>query len=193
MNKKLVIDGHKAVDLGLSVKWATCNLGAESPDSFGNFYKWGETEPSEDDSWEKYKYYDIKRDTHQRIGYEISGTQFDAVRKSWGNNWRMPTFMEVCELRRCTWKWGVLNGVYGYYVTGHNGNSIFLPVCNLESIQNIGSRDYWTGTMGDDDPIISEPICLTLEVYDSRYPNSIAYSNESSPCFCLPIRPVIDI
>ena len=113
--------GHEWVDLGLSVKWATCNVGASSPEGYGDYYAWGETSTKssyDEDScatWDK------------QIG-DIAGTSRDVARVKWGGSWRMPTWAEFAELLgECTRTWTTRNGVNGCEVTGPNGNSIFVP------------------------------------------------------------------
>lgn len=115
------------VDLGLSVNWAGWNIGATSPEELGNRYAWGETETREKYTYENYKYYNPDS-IYTDIGYNISGTQYDAARKNWGGSWRMPTRVEMQELvDKCTWEWTSFNNSPGYKVIGPNGNSIFLP------------------------------------------------------------------
>lgn len=117
-----------AVDLGLSVYWASCNVGAEKPEDYGDFYAWGETKPKDSYTIDKYSYYNSKKDEYIDIGQDISGTEYDAATVNLGNDWRMPTQSEAKELsENCTWEWTQINGVNGYKVTGKNGNSIFLP------------------------------------------------------------------
>ena len=87
-------NGHEWVDLGLSVKWATCNVGASRPEQYGNYYAWGETttksEYTRDNSKTMYK----------NLG-DISGNaQYDAARANWGGSWRMPRKAEFDELRK---------------------------------------------------------------------------------------------
>ena len=110
------INGHEYVDLGLSVKWATCNVGAETPDEYGDYYYWGATEP-----WDY-------GDPAEEIT-EISGNpEYDAARANWGGSWRLPTLEEIYELTdNCSWELTEQNGHNGMRVTGPNGNSIFLP------------------------------------------------------------------
>ncbi|MBQ8422787.1 MAG: hypothetical protein IJY36_00810 [Coprobacter sp.] len=163
-------DKIEAVDLGLSVKWATCNIGASSPEKFGGYYAWGETEEKESYSWDNYKYWtdnngdgkyyiydedgDLRVDESELtdIGENISGTEYDVARVKWGDNWRMPTQGEKGELvRKCTWTWGDYNGVNGWHITGPNGNSIFLPAAGYrtEELISAGTQsgtDYWTAT-----------------------------------------------
>ena len=115
------------VDLGLSVKWASCNLGASTPAGKGGYYAWGETSTKTKYTKENYAYYK-EGSGYTDIGKNISGTQYDAATVNLGKDWRMPTKDEVQELcEKCTFTYGEVDGVKGYYVTGKNGNSIFLP------------------------------------------------------------------
>lgn len=125
------------VDLGLSVKWASCNLGASTPAGEGGYYAWGETSTKKEYSKENYAY-----STYTDIGKEISGTQYDAATVNLGKDWRMPTKEEVRELcEKCTFTYGDVDGVKGYYATGKNGNSIFLP-CYGYDIYNPYSSNH---------------------------------------------------
>lgn len=125
-------EGHiHAVDLGLSVKWACCNIGANSPEEYGGYYAWGETK--EKDTYASSTYLWIDIDTNEMIKYNESDgktilePEDDAAHILWDNDWRMPTQSEIQELMDlCTWEWTSINGVNGYKVSG-NGNSIFLP------------------------------------------------------------------
>lgn len=120
------------VDLGLSVYWASCNLGAEKPEESGDYYAWGETKPKSNYSEYNYSYYDANTTVMTDIGNDISGTQFDAATVNLGSDWRMPTKIEMKELMdNCEWKWSQINNINGYVVTGKNGNSIFLPAACL--------------------------------------------------------------
>lgn len=133
------INGYGYVDLGLSVKWATCNIGAYSPEDAGDYYGWGSTVPNKD----------AGRFEDNPIT-EISGTDYDVVRTIWGKTWRIPTSSEMNELcKNCTWVWTTLNGRKGYSVTGPNGNSIFLPAvsCLHIDLVSFGTDGYyWTST-----------------------------------------------
>lgn len=120
------------VDLGLSVKWASVNLGASLPQESGNYYAWGETSPKEKYTAETYAYYNSSTTTYTDIGDDISGTSYDAATVNLGKNWRIPTIDEMNELKtKCTWQWTQKEGVNGYLVTGTNGNSIFLPAAGM--------------------------------------------------------------
>jgi hypothetical protein len=114
--------GHEWVDLGLSVKWATCNVGASTPGDYGNYYAWGETATKSN--------YDFATcaSTGKSWGDIGGNPSRDAARANWGGSWRMPTKAEFQELvDNCTWTWTTQNGKNGYKVTGKNGQSIFLP------------------------------------------------------------------
>lgn len=143
------INGHEYVDLGLSVKWATCNVGASQPHELGYYFAWGEIRPKDFYGSENSETYEVN------VGEDISGNpNHDAVTSNWGGSWRMPTKWEALELvNRCTWEKGNLNGRNGIKVTGPNGNSIFLPAagsCNggwLNSLDEVLS--YWCSTSED--------------------------------------------
>ena len=136
---------YEAVDLGLSVKWATFNVGATKPEEYGDYFAWGEISP-------KSSYYESNSVTYGKSMSDISGNaQYDAARANWGGDWRMPTTSEQRELlNNCSWQWTTLNGVNGYRVTGPNGNSIFLPAAgfrNGTSLYYEGSNGYyWSST-----------------------------------------------
>ncbi len=140
------INGHEYVDLGLSVKWATCNVGASSASDWGNYYAWGETTTKTE-----YNYGECA--TWQKNLGDISGdSRYDAARRNWGGSWRMPTKAECQELvDNCTWTWTTQGGHNGYRVTSKkNGNSVFLPAAgyrNGSSLYGQGeSGYYWSST-----------------------------------------------
>ena len=140
------VTAGRVVDLGLSVYWASCNLGAEKPEEFGNYYAWGETKTKSNYTQENYSYYNANTTQYTDIGSDISGTQYDAATVNLGSDWRMPTKAEMQELvNKCTWEWTQINGVNGYKVTGTNGNSIFLPAAGY-AFYNGSDLNYWTGS-----------------------------------------------
>ena len=116
------LNGHEWVDLGLSVLWATCNVGASSPSDYGNNYAWGETKTKSSYTEENSKTYNVDMP-------DISGKpKYDAATANWGGGWRMPTKEELKELvDNCSWQWTSKGGHRGCKVTGPNGSSIFLP------------------------------------------------------------------
>ncbi|MBR5323957.1 MAG: hypothetical protein IKV14_03955 [Muribaculaceae bacterium] len=160
-------NGHEYVDLGLpsGIKWATCNVGADTPEEYGDYFAWGETEPRTFYNWSTYKYCNGSNTTMTKYCTSSSyGTvdnkkvlelEDDAARVNWGGKWRMPTKAEQDELRNtsnCTWEWTTQNGVNGYKVTSVvNGNSIFLPAAgyrNDGSIYSAGSLGYyWSSSL----------------------------------------------
>lgn len=140
-NNNAQVTSGDAVDLGLSVKWASCNVGATSPEENGDLFAWGETETKSKFSQENYLYYDSELESYMDIGTDIKGTDYDVAHVKWGGNWRMPTFDELQELKKkCEWKWSKFNGVNGYVVTGPNGNSIFFPPNKLQNF-------FWASTI----------------------------------------------
>lgn len=150
------INHPHAIDLGLpsGTKWACCNVGASSPEGYGGYYAWGETEEKESYYWEDYKYHNGSVGEFSYIGSNISGTSYDVAHVKWGGSWRMPTHDEIKELvNNCTWKWTAQNGVKGQLVTGPNGNSIFLPAagdCDDSYFLNCGSIGfYWSATLNE--------------------------------------------
>lgn len=133
-----VPDLIEAVDLGLSVLWASCNVGAHEPEGYGKYFAWAETETKSYYDWETYYYSDsaynklTKYCNKSAYGMEDTLTKLqpadDAAHVRWGDGWRIPTLSETqALLDSCEWEWTELNGINGYQVTGPSGNSIFLP------------------------------------------------------------------
>ena len=153
-------NNHEYVDLGLSVKWATCNVGANSPEAYGDYFAWGETETKSEYTEENCPTYGLSISELQSQGY-IDGAgylnpQYDAAAANWGGDWRMPTYDELNELiSKCNWMWTTQNGVKGYKVTSKtNGNSIFLPVAGYRSgssLKGAGNYGhYWSSSRSSD-------------------------------------------
>lgn len=146
------VNGYYWVDLGLSVKWATKNVGASSPSDYGYYFAWGETEPKSRYDWDNC--FDCLDSTGDSWGtYKIDGktsisptSGHDTARENWGGTWRMPTIAEFEELRKkCVWTWTSQGGHNGYLVTSKtNGNSIFLPAAGWRG----GSNSYNVGECG---------------------------------------------
>ena len=141
-------NGHSFVDLGLpsGTLWADRNIGAESPEDYGDYFRFGETIPFTENS-QPYVYDDIKAD--------IAGTDRDAATVILGEQFRMPTIIQIRELvKECSRQWTEVGGVNGVMVTGPNGNSIFLPASGLRSSGNgslsyVGSYGYyWSASPG---------------------------------------------
>lgn len=150
-------DADGAIDLGLSVKWAHCNVGANSAEEYGKYYAWAETTDKVDYSKDSYSFYGNVTGLMQKTYFLpdgltcICGTKYDAATVNMKNGWRMPTRLELIELKdNCQIVYTTLNGIKGVRVIGPNGNCIFLPAANCKN--ESGYRDsigyygyYWSG------------------------------------------------
>lgn len=153
----------EAVDLGLTsgTKWASCNVGAESPENYGDYFAWGETTSKEVYSDTTYTYYIVPdsvaadssaKKVWKNIGVDIAGTEYDAATAVMGDEWKMPTEAQCKELvDECEWSWTESNGVNGYKVVGKNGNSIFLPASGVRGAADVVKNDmiggFWSSTL----------------------------------------------
>ena len=186
---------YDPVDLGLSVEWASFNVGANKPEEIGNFYAWGETTTKTVYDAEHYKYYEwsdyymsysraIKYNTNPYRGPVDNKTvleaEDDAARATWGGEWRIPTKSELEEIsnpNNCSWTWTILNGQNGCIVESKiNGNSIFLPAAgfmigtNHLSYRGVdyGVYDYglyWSANLLPENDIDKEVWYLRLGTY----------------------------
>lgn len=138
------IEQKGAVDLGLSVKWAACNIGAKRPMEYGDYFAWGETKTKGSYTRDNCKTHDVKLN-------DISGnSEYDAARTTLGNGWRMPTKEEMEELiDKCSWTWKTYNGIEGYVITGKNDKSIFLPAGDLKNDDPEHKWNYYLDIYGD--------------------------------------------
>lgn len=140
-------NGHEYVDLGLpsGLKWATMNVGANSPSDYGQYFAWGETV-------QKYDFNENNSVTYNRTMGQIGGNpQYDVARASWGGSWRLPTKEEFEELKKnCTWVFTTQGVHNGFLVTGPNGKQIFLPAAGSRygtSLSEAGSHGgYWSSS-----------------------------------------------
>ena len=143
----------EAVDMGLSVKWASFNLGATKPEEYGDYYAWGETKPKKNYSWDTYKWGNPPTKYNQTDGLKTLEAEDDVVHLELKGKWRMPTLAEEEELySKCSHKYIQLNGIYGYQFTGPNGNSIFVPGAGLydgddQLVFANGKGWYWSSTL----------------------------------------------
>lgn len=169
------------VDLGLpsGLMWATCNIGANSPEQYGNYYAWAETKP-------KYTYIENNYDGYDmEITYDISEiTMYDAAKAVWGSPWKLPSSADFSELQNnCKWELATFNGVKGYKVIGKNGNSIFIPFAGGYD----GDICYYRGTQAylwSSTPKTSTALCLCMDE------NVVSSQNITKYCG-LSIRPVV--
>lgn len=180
--------GHEWVDLGLpsGTKWATCNIGASSPEDYGNFYAWGETSTKSEYNESNSATYNRSASDLRNMGIIDSNgnltMSYDVARQNWGGSWRMPTNVEFEELvANCTWRWTPRNGIAGYEVVGPNGISIFLPAAGYFD-NPIEAAFYWSSSAYDD----NYNSCYLYFIRDNKEASwSFRYGGQS-------IRPVIN-
>ena len=156
------IGDHEYVDLGLpsGTLWATCNVGAATPEGCGDYFAWGETTPKNVYNWDTYLYYNGSSLTKYTgsDGLTTLLPEDDAATANWGNGWHMPTKDEIQELyNNTTVTWTTLNGVNGRLFTATNGNSIFLPAAGYRNDSNLyleGSYGlFWSSSLYMDYPV----------------------------------------
>ena len=160
-------NGHDYVDLGLpsGTLWATCNIGANTPEIYGDFFAWGEVSAKNSYSWSNYRYCNgnfnalTKYCTSSSFGdngfsdnLTVLEAMDDAATANWGQDWRTPTATEMRELRdNCVILWTVQKGTRGFLFTGPNGNSIFLPASGeREGAGHRGENSlgmYWSSSL----------------------------------------------
>ena len=194
-------NGYTWVDLGLSVRWATMNVGATNPEDYGNYYAWGEITTKTTYNWSNYKYGSYNTLTKYCNDAKYGNESFtdelttlkaadDAATQKWGGNWRIPTIDEWNELlKNCDWKWTNnynSTGMAGYIVSSKtNDNSIFLPAADYidgSELSKAGSRgEYWSSSLSTSYPGYAR----ILFFLDSDYQSSFSYRYAG-----LPIRPV---
>jgi len=180
------------VDLNLTsgTLWATCNIGANSPEEYGDYFAWGETAPKKEYSWKTYKWCKGRHDNiikYSKLsnwgdnGFTDSKTildlEDDAAYVIWGSNWHIPSYEQQRELiGECRWYWTVLNGVTGYRVVGKNGKSIFLPAAGCyrdDNLADVGKKGYyWSCSLDDSRTSDARQICIFegfAGTYDGNY------------------------
>ena len=189
-------NGHAYVDLGLSVKWATMNVGASKSEDYGDYFAWGEIAPKEEYSWSTYTYCNgsssslTKYNYNSSLGFVDNKTQLelsdDAARANWGGKWRMPTDAELTELReQCTWTWTTENDINGYKVTSRiNGKSIFLPAAGNRSgrsLGTVGDGYYWSSSISTEGSPVGAYYLYFLSGSVNRYDGSRYYGQSVRP------------
>ena len=170
-------NGYQYVDLGLSVKWATCNVGASNPEEYGKYFAWGETTSKSYYNGSTYTYTDNPTTLPMSV---------DAARANWGGKWRMPTIDEFEELRNnCTWKWTTQNGVNGYNVRGQNDNCIFLPAAGCAaygvSVGGDGSHGFYLSS-----------VCSDRFPSDLDFTSEYIFADDCGIFYARSVRPVIE-
>lgn len=185
-NKETAKSPADAVDLGLSVKWASCNVGATKDSEVGNFYLWGETETK------GYYYDDSYTLDETTLPTNIANTQYDVAHVKWGGKWRMPTETELRELISCESRKITRNGREGYMFYGKNGNTIFLPATGMaykSEITHDGVQGwYWSSIK---DPYGYYPAAIAALTFDFNY-NEGPYIYEILTTRGAVVRPVCE-
>ena len=195
------INGHKWVDMGTGVKWATTNIGANSPEEFGDYFACGELETKSEYTWDNYAHRDKKDSEYMIPANFIKGDEdnlefepkYDAARKIWGGSWRMPTQSEIRALRTGTTKeWVEQNGVAGYLLTSKkNGEQLFFPAAGYKEDKKtiyVGDHGYyWSSSIFDS--MVGE----AYHLYFKYSKNSQRFEPGFFAARCgMPIRPVTD-
>ena len=179
------------IDMGLpsGTKWACCNVGADAPEGYGDYYAWGETQPKSSYDWANYKWAIFSDSSHRFTkyctnsewgynGFVDNKTELDladdAAYVNWGSGWRMPSIEQIKELfDNCESQWTTQNGVYGrLFTSNRNGASLFLPAAGMNMQQPIGSIShglYWSRTLANS---------------SSSYPDATGLSFDNSRVHC---------
>ena len=191
-------EAHEWVDLGLpsGTLWATCNVGAETPEEYGDFFAWGETTPKKAYNWTTYTLCNgtyktlTKYCTASYYGTVDDKTELDpeddAAYVLWGESWRMPTVEQMRELiDNCNWGWSTQNGVQGNLITGPNGNTIFIPAAgyiNASTHNDAGNAaSIWSRSLNSD---------RTFEAYNIGFNPAMVETLSSARMLGLSVRAV---
>ena len=195
-------NSHEWVDLGLpsGTLWATCNVGADSPEDYGDYFAWGETEPKDEYDWSNYKWCNGSYNTltkyciHSSLGYngfcdykrELEPDD-DAATVNWGEDWRIPSQVQIQELYdNCSKMWTRISGVNGILVTGPNGNNLFLPAAGLyrNNLSELGFYGrYWSRTLLSGDSEYARTLDLGRDRWATNY-----RSPRQNGCSVRPVR-----
>jgi hypothetical protein len=188
------VSQQKIVDLGLSVKWAGWNIGANSPEEEGIHCGWGDPTGMDQTGkeYKKWKKEVVDSKTNKWISpsyggsnppANICGTTLDIAKQLWGHGWRLPSIKEFKELReKCKWKFVTYKGTEGFLITGPNGNYIFLKAMKYTG--------YWTGEL---DSKWNSRACMFRETIESVSRTGGMNGNWSDDCFRPCVRPVYDL
>ena len=193
----------KAMDLGLSVKWANMNVGADAPEEYGDYFAWGEVKTKRYyGDYSKYKFIRTEPKVYYKYNYRFEGEgtvrddlttlqrDDDAATQIMGKAWRMPTQEEVEELiKECIFQWYTLNGTRGYMVTNKSvpSDTIFIPLTGYKDFGNFRLYPatmgyYWTSTLVGDE----------ISGIDSIDPNGKLVEKAKAMLFTGSNTPIVD-
>ena len=192
---------HEYVDLALpsGTLWATCNVGANAPEEFGDYFAWGEIQPKDYYSWDTYQYYNGSDTTLTKYcnnsdfgsnGFTDNLTMLlsedDAATANWGEDWHMPTLWDWQELyNNTTCIWTTQNGVGGMLFTAVNGNSLFMPASGDfwgSELSSAGySGNYWSSSLNLENP---------ASAWGCYFNSDNCIENNRGRCCGLSVRPV---
>ena len=206
-NGEEIVIEYEFVDLGLSVNWATFNVGATAPEEYGDYFAWGELETKTEYSWSNYKYclgtsktltkYCTLTDFSSDGNIDSITTLYiddDVAHIKWKENWRMPTQSEFKELwDNCTWVWTTQNGINGYKITsnktGYTNSSIFLPAAGscFTKHYDVGKIGwYWSSSLISGHPHAGYVLFFRKETTDF---DSAGGSTREAGCSVRPVCP----
>lgn len=191
---------YTAVDLGLpsGTRWATTNLGAASPEKYGDYFAWGETKAKNYYAWNTY--FDSKDGKnftkYKRNGKLVLDPADDAATVRWGKDWCMPSIEQFVELLQyCTWSLSKLNGRMGYLVKSKkNKNSIFLPFGavfeddKVDFIKDLGWGEYWTNELDPEAKYSEDAYSLDIDDEDEDYPGLVESGGRYAGLSIRPVR-----
>ena len=213
-NDEITNEKHEYIDLGLSVKWATCNVGATTPEQYGDYFAWGEVKPKSYYDWGNYNYcigtestltkycfdseYGKNGFTDDKLVLDASDDAASVILKG---KWRMPTAEERDELideKKCKWEYVVVNGVKGAKVTskvkGYEGRSIFLPAAGWQrEAMQVAEKEaacYWTSTICTQTQYTDAPSnACALSFSYTQQMNGYAWEKRFYGCCIRPVHP----
>ena len=193
---------HDYVDLGLpsGTLWATCNVGANSPEECGDYFAWGETTTKSNYDWSTLKYCEdstgikfskyITRSKYGSVDYKnVLDRSDDAATANWGSDWCMPTQAQFQELYdKCNWTLTFTDGKNGFEVQGPNGNTIFFPAAGerVGTDRNlVGDYGvYWSSSLYASNPLYAWYFCFNIGYADADYRDERYHGRSVRPVRC---------
>lgn len=193
-----------AIDLGLpsGTKWCCCNVGASTPEGYGGYFAWGETNEKSNYSLETYAYTNVNDEGSKyitNIGFNIANTSYDVAHIRMGGLWRMPSVEQQIELlNNSSQLWTKQNDVEGMLLTGSNGGQIFLPAAGHRILNDLYIHDdisyssfYWSGSLDPETfKLYGYAYVCTMEIGFSYNNWVMGIAGAFYRCYGLPVRAV---